>query len=151
MVGAGAAVTVTAVEKLSPGAYLASRVDALDGHWLELLCGCGLRAFYPCKLLARTCGGLRVGEVHGRFRCQQCGGRAVRVGVTDNPARGLPYLALQCAASSSWSSSCRRVPAGPQGSHPRRSSLCHPPPRYHRSRLHNRPPQNRRPRLRRAR
>jgi hypothetical protein len=82
---------VAAVEKLSPEEYLAARVDELDGHWLELHCGCGARAMYPFRLLAKTCGAKRVDEVHGRFRCKVCGGRPVRVAVTDNPARGLPY------------------------------------------------------------
>ena len=82
---------MTAVEQRTPEEYLAARVDALDGHWLELHCGCGLRAFYPFKLLAKTCGAKRVDQIHGRFRCNQCGGRPVRVAVTDNPARGLPY------------------------------------------------------------
>jgi hypothetical protein len=56
---------------------------------VELLCA--LRAFYPFKLLAKKCGAKRVDEAHGRFRCQQCGGRPVRVGVANNPARGLQY------------------------------------------------------------
>ena len=54
----------------------------------ELHCGCGARAFYPFKLPVKTCGAKRVDRVHGRFRCKQCGGRPVRVGVTNMPARG---------------------------------------------------------------
>jgi hypothetical protein len=38
---------VTAVVPRAPEAFLAARVDELDGHWMELHCGCGLRAFYP--------------------------------------------------------------------------------------------------------
>lgn len=75
----------------SPEAFLGARVDELDGHWLELHCGCGARVFYPFKLLAKQCGAKRVDEVQGRFRCNQCGGRPVRVGVTNNPARGPQY------------------------------------------------------------
>ncbi|HEX3346010.1 MAG TPA: hypothetical protein VHS09_15610 [Polyangiaceae bacterium] len=75
----------------SPEAYLASRVSELDGHWLEIDCACGSRAYYPCRLLAKTCGAKRVDELHGRFRCQQCGGRPVRVGITNSPARGVMY------------------------------------------------------------
>ena len=82
---------MTAVEQRSPEAYLAARVDQLDGHWLELQCGCGAKVFFPFKLLAKTCGAKRVDQIHERFRCKQCGGRPVRVGVTNNPARGLQY------------------------------------------------------------
>jgi hypothetical protein len=71
-------VSVTAVEKLAPEEYLARRVDEHDGHRLELHCGCGAKTFYPFKLLAKTCG-------------QQCGGRPVRVAVTNFPARGMPF------------------------------------------------------------
>jgi hypothetical protein len=75
----------------TPAAFLGARVDELDGHWLELHCACGAIVIYPFKLLAKTCGAKRVDEVHGRFRCQKCGGRPVRVGVTNNPARGPQY------------------------------------------------------------
>jgi hypothetical protein len=84
-------VAMTAVEKLSPEEYLARRVDQLDGHWLELQCGCGAQVFYPFKLLTKTCGAKRVDQIHRRFRCRQCGGRPVRVGVTNDPARGPQY------------------------------------------------------------
>ena len=82
---------MTAVEQRSPEAYLAARVGDLDDHWLELVCGCGARVLYPLKMLAKTCGAKRVDQVHGRFRCQQCGGRPVRVAMTNNPARGPQY------------------------------------------------------------
>jgi hypothetical protein len=75
----------------SPEAYLRARVDELDEHWLELECGWGAKVFYPFKLLAQRCGANRVDEVHGGFRCRHCGGRPVRVGVTNNPARGPQY------------------------------------------------------------
>jgi len=82
---------VTAVDQRTPEAFLAARIDELDGHWLELHCACGLRAFYPFKMLSKQLGAKRVDQIHGRFRCRQCGGRPVRVAVTGSPARGLPY------------------------------------------------------------
>jgi hypothetical protein len=50
-----------------------------------------VKVFHPFKMLSNRLGAKRVDQIHGRFRCQQCGGRPVRVAVTDNPARGLPY------------------------------------------------------------
>lgn len=79
-------------EPRAPAEFLAARVGDLEGYWLELVCsGCGAKTFYPFKLLAKTCGAKRVDEVHGRFRCKQCGGRPGYVGVTNNAARGLQY------------------------------------------------------------
>jgi len=40
---------------------LAARVDELDGHWLELHCGCGARVFYPAVALCAS--GCRGGSV----------------------------------------------------------------------------------------
>jgi len=77
----------------SPEAYLAARVDELDGHWLELQCACGLVVKCPMKLLARDhrVGAKRVDQVYGRFRCKHCGGRPVRVGIVNGPACGTMY------------------------------------------------------------
>lgn len=82
---------MTAADQRSPEAFLAARVDDLDGHWIELHCACGVKVFYPFKMLAKQLGAKRVDQVHQRFRCKMCGGRPVRVGVTNNPARGLQY------------------------------------------------------------
>jgi len=78
-------------ERRTPEAFLAARVDQLDGHWLELLCGCGARTFYPLKLLAKQYGGKRIEQLYRRFKCQKCGGRPVRVAATNSPARGPQY------------------------------------------------------------
>jgi DNA-directed RNA polymerase subunit RPC12/RpoP len=78
-------------EPRTPEVFLGARVDELDGHWLEIECACGIRVFYPFKLLAKTCGAKRVDEVQGRLRCKHCGARPGRVAVTNNPTRGLQY------------------------------------------------------------
>jgi len=78
-------------ERRTPEAFLAARVDELDGHWLELLCGCGARTFYPLKLLAKQYGAKRIEQLYRRFKCQKCGGRPVRVAATNSPARGPQY------------------------------------------------------------
>jgi hypothetical protein len=57
----------------------------LDGWWIELRCGCRV-VYMPCKLLARDRGGHhQAGEIARRFRCRDCGGRAVAPALTADP------------------------------------------------------------------
>jgi hypothetical protein len=79
----------------SPEAFLGTRVDDLDGPLARAalrLRRCGAKVFYPFKLLARRAGLSASTRCTCRFRCKHCGGRPVRVGVTNNPARGLQYV-----------------------------------------------------------
>jgi hypothetical protein len=73
-------------------AFLDAQLDELAGHWMEIHCGgCGARTFYPCKLLAKERGTMRVSDAIPRLRCQHCKARPVSVLMTNNPARGLQY------------------------------------------------------------
>jgi hypothetical protein len=80
------------LERRSRQAFLDTPLGDLDGHWLEIHCGCDAVVFYPCKLLAKEGrGSTRVGDLLPRLRCKHCKARPARVLMTNNPARGPQY------------------------------------------------------------
>jgi hypothetical protein len=80
------------IDPLTREAFLDTLLGELDGHWLEIDCGgCGALTYYPCKLLAKERGTMRVSDALPRLRCQHCKAKPARVLMTNNPARGLQY------------------------------------------------------------